>query len=305
MTSIVRIVWRLSGITLALAAFASGAAAQSARHVLLLDTVNASHEIVVLADLLPGDAPAKLRARALGITVVNSPLPGITRMLRRSALLQKLKSAPDLLQQLEIPDRIMIRRESRELTRDEVFRTIRGILEQNHFPQASQLTPETIQMAVPVHLTRADSGLRVLNMKLDPASGTAFFQVWPSKEPKIRPFDVPVILQPGISAWDPAIQPGRSVQFDATGTEVPRRENHHPAASKTTGRKAHQPEPPPLVTPGQIAMILLQGNGMQVHTYVLPLERGALGETIHVRSGTTGRVFLAQVMAHNFLQAAF
>jgi hypothetical protein len=305
MTYMGQIVRRLSVMTLELAAIAAGVGAESARHVRLLDAVTASHDSVALADLLPGDAPAKLRARVSSITVANSPQPGITRMLQRSTLLQKLKSTPDLLQQLEIPDWIVIRRESRELTRDEVFRTIRGTLEQNHFPQALQLTPEAIRMAVPVHVTQANSGLRVLRMNLDPESGTIIFQLWPSQEPKIHPFDVSVILQPGITAWNSAIQPGRSVQFDTMGKEVPQRENHHFATAKTTVRTGHKPDTPPLVTPGQIAVILLQGNDMQVYTYGLPLERGALGDTIRVRSESTGRVFLAQVMAHNSLQAAF
>ena len=305
MTDLIRTARALSVMAFMVAAFGGGLRAQSTRPVRLLDTAIAAHDTIVLEELLPNDTSAKLRARASHVTLGNSPLPGISRVLGQSTLLRLLKSSPDLLQQLEIPARIMILRESRELTRQEIFRSIRDALAQNHFLHGWQLTPESIRMAGPVYVTQANSRLKVLRMSVDPASGTVFFKLWPSQEPKIHPFDVSISLQPGISAWDEILHGGGSIQLDSIGNQVPQQKNRQRAPSNKSAHKPPSLDTAPLVMPGQVATILLLGDGVRVQTYGLPLERGALGQAIRVRNAATGRILVAQVIARNYVQAAF
>jgi flagella basal body P-ring formation protein FlgA len=60
-----------------------------------------------------------------------------------------------------------------------------------------------------------------------------------------------------------------------------------------------------LVSPGEQATLVLRSDALRMTADVVPLERGTMGQRVHVRVMDTGKIFSAQVDGRAHLELNF
>ena len=279
------------GLALALGA---GARAESIARVRLFARARVDAASVTLADLLPAAAPGGMRSRAARIVLGAAPLAGSPRRFSREEIARRL--GPELAGEIEIPASVVVERRARELSREEVFAAIRWKIEEKGFANAAALGPGDMRLGMPVMVTTADPGLRVLGMKFDPVLHLAVFRLWTAKEQQVRPFDVMVRPVDGLGAWLGRAN-GGARQFEAPAQVAER--------VAAIARRERRPRGKPLVMALRTASLVLVSGTMEIHTTVEALEPGYLGRVIRVRMTNTRQVLRAKVVGTDCLEAGF
>jgi hypothetical protein len=245
---------------------------------------------VLLSDLLPATAPESLRERASEIGIGAAPLPGNTRFLEREAIESQVGSNVGILSEVSIPERIIVRTDSRPITVNEVFETIRAALAQKGLISAGTLRPEDILLESQILVAPGDSGLQVMRMDLDHGLRRARFLLWPSRSPKVIPFFATAKLEGDLSGlqYRATADPGHIANTRAIVPAVAR-----PAKAEI------------LVGQGERATLLLHSEVLRMFVDVVSLERGTLGQQIRVRMADTGKVLNARVDGRSHLEVTF
>ena len=268
-----------------------GAATNAMRlpRIELLREVRVVGANVLLSDLLPVNAGVSLRARAGEISLGAAPQPGNTRVLERSGVLENIGASQDVAEEIVVPERIMVSRDARPITLQEVFAAIRGALDHGGISVAANLQPEDILLQAQVLVEPGDAGLEVLRSDFDTAMKRGRFLLWASHDPKVLPFFVAVRF-----AGDPRLA--------VPVTQL----------NRTSGGKPDLPRVPVvlangevLVFPGKQATLLLHSDALLLMADVIPLERGILGQRVQVRVVDTGKIFRAQVDGRAHLELNF
>jgi Chaperone for flagella basal body P-ring formation len=281
----------IAGAALGLALSASGEVRGRVRAVHL---VRVKADSVTLADFLPAGTPQGVRSRAARIVLGAAPLAGSPRRFSREEIERRL--GPELAGEIEIPASVVVERRARELSREEVFGAIRAALGKKGFANAAGLHLADVELGMPVMVTEADPGLRVLGMRFDPVLQLAIFRLWTANEHEIRPFDVIVRPVDGLGAWlDTADGGARRMQARARIAERAAR----------MARRMWRPRGKPLVMALRMASLVLVSGTMEIHTTAEALEPGYLGQVIRVRMTNTRQVMRAKVVGTDYLEAGF
>jgi hypothetical protein len=129
--------------------FAAVATAGSVqRRVQIPKLVQVEGEKLRLSDLLPPDAPPDLGEICRRINLGNAPLPGSPRVISRPQIVAPLREFPSALQQLEIPDRIIITRKRRRLSAAEILTAIETFMaEEGLNGSVAEACPPTVAHA--------------------------------------------------------------------------------------------------------------------------------------------------------------
>jgi hypothetical protein len=270
--------------------FAASTNAVRIPRIELLREVRVTGTGVLLSDLLPVDAGISLRARAGEISLGAAPQPGNTRVLERSGVLENIGASRDVAAEVAVPERIMVSRDSRPITVQEVFAAIRNALEHSGISAAAELHPEDILLQTQVLVGPGDAGLEVLRSDFDTGLKRGRFLLWPAHDPKVLPFFV-------------------AVRFTGNSTTAA----FHSITEMN--RIANRPDLPPvsvalakaevLVSPGEQATLILHSDALRMIADVVPLERGTMGQRVRVRVVETGKTFSAQVDGRAHLELKF
>ncbi len=281
----------LMGTAIAIVTFSEGSAhASRIPRIELLREVSVTGTRVLLSDLLPTSAPGSLRARAALISMGAAPQPGSTRILERDAVERQVSGSEEMLAEVSVPERIMVSRDSRPITLNEVFEAIRIALKQNGIPAAATLQPQDVLLETQIFVGPGDSGLQVMRMDLDRGLRRARFLLWPSRSPRVLPFFVTVQL-----AGELPLAPLRP----------PREFGRFLQDSVTTAVAARPAKPEILVAPGERATLTLRSEALRIFADVISLERGTLGQQVRVRMVDTGKIFNALVDGRAHLEVKF
>jgi hypothetical protein len=280
----------IAGAALGLALSASGEVRGRVRAVHL---VRVEADSVTLADFLPAGTPQGVRSRAARIVLGAAPLAGSPRRFSREEIERRL--GPELAREIEIPASVVVERRARELSREEVLGAIRAALGKKGFADAAELHVADVQLGMPVMVTAANPGLRVLGMKFDPALHLAIFRLWTAKEREIRPFDVMARPVGGLGAW-------LGTTDGARGMEA---RDRAAARAAMMARRERRPQGKPLVMALRMASLVLVSGTMEIHTTAEALEPGYLGQVIRVRMTSTRQVMRAKVVGADCLEAGF
>ena len=257
---------------------------------------------VRLSDLLPPDAPAELSEIGARVILGETPLIASQRVISKAQIEGKLREFPSLLEQLELPDRLIITCKRRRLSSPEIWTAIEDFLARRGLPA---LAPEAclapngensplfdpaavrpghqqcgvggLQLQAPVFVTKLDPGLEVKFMEPDRVRRRLRFLLWTAHEPQVLPFYVTVEKLSTTAAWP--TQTSRSVR---------------PAAAPAVV----------LVPMGRPARLVVETAALRFTLLVSPLESGVQGQVIRVRNLDTQRVIVAQVVGVGLLQAA-
>lgn len=262
----------------------------TAAEIPLLENAEVSGDVIVLADLLPQDAPRLLRESATGISLGRAPQAGASRRILRSDVLASLASLADPKVDFFVPEVITVQRAARPLTREEVYAAIQKTLSKNALG-LPPILPEDISMGTTVLVPDGPANLEVTEVTYDEFIGSARFRLWSRSAPGVHPF------------FATARVPKPSVK-DVLGSLA------KPAATPDPGKLAatdhpRAPAPAVLVEPGQSALLHLYSNDTNIFLVVNPRQQGHLGDIVRVQLMSTGRVFSARVVGSGALEAAF
>jgi len=253
--------------------------------------IQVESEALKLSDLLPPDAPGEVIDVCRRVLLGNAPLPSSLRVVSRVQIADSLRDFPSTLEQLEMPDRVIVTRKRRRLSTAEILTAIETSLskESRHGLQMSKL--EGLYLQAPVYVTKADPGLRVKRLEPDRVERKTRFLLWTSKEPGMLPFYVTVEGLPermGWSAGSPLLLGGDSARGTASSSELPQRVTLSPAV---------------LVTRGEPAKLVFETATLRMTALVTPLESGVQGQIIRVRNQDTHRELKAEVIGKGLLEA--
>lgn len=248
----------------------------------LLRSAQVSQGKITLADLLPAFSPSSLHESAAHVSLGAAPQPGSARALTSEQIERQLRNTPDILAQLEIPDRILVTRTYRALSRSEIVRALEEALKAEGFGESTLLKEKDFSLQAPVLVTRDDSGLKATRVEYDRLQHKAVFRLWTSNEPAILPFYVTIDDFPGAESLA-----GRSLA---------------PGVGRVATGSAQSPV---LARPGKPARLVAEGPNFRFSTIVVPLQQGRKGQLIRVREKGTRRLLKARVVSEGLLQAQF
>lgn len=245
---------------------------------------------VLLSDLLPAGAGISLRARAGEISLGAAPQPGNTRVLERGAVLENIGTSQEVAEEIAVPERIIISREARPITVQEVFAAIRNALELSGISAAASLHPEDILLQTQVLVRPGDAGLEVLRSDFDRGLKRGRFLLWPSHDPKVLPFLVAVRF---------------AGNAPLAGLSAGKEQSRAVSQNGLFSVPARRAKAEILVSPGEQATLLLHSDALRMIADVVPLEGGTMGQQVHVRVVDTGKIFSAQVDGRAHLELNF
>ena len=164
------------------------------------------------------------------------------------------------------------------LTRDEILSAIEHALDLNRLHTARPLTVSDLSPFADVAVASSTPELRVTQIEAD-ATGRAFRAlIWTVDEPKTPPFWVSV-----------------KAQFVPVGPRIAASSAPDTARDSTSARI--------LVSAGERSTIVVEGNGFRIQATGIALDRGALGQTVRVRTLATGQIIKARVTGEHLLSA--
>lgn len=282
--------------------------------VALLGEAQVQGESIYLSDLLAGESAA-MREAARKIRVAAAPPPGGTVILAGAKVAGLLagetlrgKMATDGAEGMFVPPQILVRRFGRRLGREEVVSAIFAALGANGIPEASGLRPEDIHFEAPVTVSSLDAKLEVRRMDFDPALRQARFLLASAADKRALPFLVTAGLRPEAPV-DTARHTGSGAPPSVPVAGSGRAMFSRTAAAENDGRTAVDAVPPAaavlMVEPKKPASLHVFSGSMQMYLGVLPLDRGALNETVRVRVPSTGRILRGRVIGPGQLEAQF
>jgi Chaperone for flagella basal body P-ring formation len=260
----------------------------------LLGEVNVRGESVFLSDLLARPIPPAIRDAAQNIRVGDAPSLGTTVILsgeKIAALLKNERSLRGITQGIDVPPQIVVSRLGRRITREEVVTIIQKALDRNPIPESSGLDWEGVHFSAPV-VTATDAKLEVRRVDFDGAMQQAQFLLACDADKRIPPFLVTAQLRRN-SANTADVPAPPSISVRVRTAEEPRTESLASGSGDA------------MVQPGKLANLHVVSGTMQMQLSVLPLEKGALGETVRVRVPGNGKVLRGRVTSAGWLEAQF
>jgi hypothetical protein len=272
------------------ASFGGSTNAMRVPRIELLSEVRVTEADVLLSDLLPPGARVSLRARAKEITLGSAPLPGNTRVLARSGILENISASREVAEEVNVPERIVGSRNARAITVEEVCAAIRNALARSGFSEAAELNPGDILFQSQILVGPGDAGLEVLRSDFDAGLKRGRFWLWASNRPKVLPFVVAVRF--------PGSLPPAGLHAASELSRARSASDMRPVVERTAKADV-------LVSAGEQATLLLHSSSFRMMADVVALERGTMGQRIRVRVLETGKIFSAQVDGHAHLEVNF
>jgi hypothetical protein len=242
--------------------------------------VQVGGDTVKLSDLLPPDAPGELGEICRQVILGDAPFATSQRVISRVQIEQQLREFPSTLQQLEIPERVIVTRKRRRLSSAEILTAIETCLGRGGSGGLQAPDLNGLKLQAPVFVTKPDPGLKVRSVDSDPLLRKTRFLLWTSEEPQMLPFYVTI---GGTFA-------GRSPRVTADKGKSTRQATSSPMV---------------LVARGKSAKLIVETPTLRMTALVTPLESGVQGQLICVRNQDTQRVLRAEVVGAGLLQVQF
>lgn len=245
---------------------------------------------IYLSDVLPKSAPEQLRLAAEEILVGQSPRPGSIRILSNQTI-EALLEGEEVLDKLEVPEQIVIRRSGRPITKQEVVEAIQNALRNNKDLTQLVINPANIRFNAMVLVSTPKPDLEVRKIEIDRALHQMNFWLVSRTDPATLPFLV--MARPDIARSNP----------DLAAAEFPRGAEEA-LLNPRIARDARRPAV--IVESGKAAQLhLVSGKTTEMFLTATALEKGSLGQCIRVRLESTGRVLEAEVVGPGRLEAEF
>ncbi len=257
----------------------------------LLAEVRVAGESIYLSDLLPSQTPPEIRDATGKISLGAAPQPGGTLIFSGEKIAGLVPEAAR--NEILIPPQVVVHRSDRLLTRAEVVAALRASLQSTRLPGASNMEPEDVHFSAPVHVSSADARLEVRRIDFDATLKQARFLLASAADRRALPFLVTAGLRSNTQNTS-----GDSGQILSAPQNLAGG-NREAYSAKVSSEEI------PLVEPRRLARLHVSSGSMQMLLDVVPLERGALHETVRVRLPGSGKILRGQVIAPGQLEAQF
>jgi hypothetical protein len=294
-----------------------GAAGSFQPRVRIPSIVEVQGETIRLADLLPPGAPTELGQIGARIVLGDSPLPASQRIFSKNQIELQLREYPSILEELELPQRLIIRCKQRRLSADEIRTAIESFLDAEGLPNLRTPNQDALNFQAPVFVTKDDPGLKVIRLEPDRVRRQVRFLLWTSKEPQVLPFYVTAEALPKSPAREsliplevgPEANPRGNLErlwkAEAEGLAALQRGGRYGVVGQKAALGLQLALPPVLlVMRGKAAKLVLETQSLRMTALVTPLESGSKGQIIRVKNPDTQRVFRAEVVGAGLLAAA-
>lgn len=248
----------------------------------LREAVEVNHPIVLLADLLPADAPAPIRKEAAALELCRAPQPGSVRILREEQILASITRHTDLARRLVMPPQVTIRYSSWPIKEASVRDAISEFL---HKHGSNAALPDAARLDLPEFASAREENceLQVTQLQWDRPRQAIEVRLRCSKRWSCSSFVAHVVL--------PKSLPEEWLSSLLRTMAIP--EKTAPDATQ-----------PPLVARGKGATLILEDAMMRISVPVICLEPGLLNQRIRVFDKHSRRVFLAKVVGDHLLHAS-
>jgi hypothetical protein len=286
--------------------------------VQIKDVAQVEGETVRLSDLLPPDAPSELGEICTRIILGNSPFPASQRVISKDQIEQQLREFPSTLEQLEIPDRVVVTRKRRRLSSAEILTAIETFMAAEGLHDLRTASLSGLNLRAPVFVAEPDPGLEVERVEADRVERKTRFLLWAAKEPQVLPFYVTIEGLLETAAWasshneqtsDGSVAAGSQLERHKTGEDLtdfpalPGGSSPRVTAHKGGPTRQAMSSSAVLVAAGKPARLVVETATMRMTALVTPLESGVKGQLIRVRNLDTQRAFEAEVVGVGLLQA--
>jgi hypothetical protein len=206
-----------------------------------------------------------------------------------------------LLDEIQVPERILVRRAGRLITKEEVTKAIQSTLLHNEEFSKLTVTTANVRFAAAVLVSAENADLQVTRIEVDHTLQQLNFWLVSGADTGILPFLVMVRPQ-GASSILAGLEDDASAQ--ESGTE------NKPGSLESVLFRRHlahaKQRSVAIVEPGKTAQLhLISGKTTEMFLPATALERGSLGQQIRVRLEASGRVMEAQVVGPGRLEAEF
>jgi hypothetical protein len=259
---------------------------QSGDAIHLRETVEVNHEIVLLSDLLPTDAPTLIWKAGATLELCRAPQPGSVRILRAEQILASIASREDLVQQLVMPARVTIRYYGWPIKEANVRDAIAEFL-RNHGSDGALPDNATLVLPESLAANEKDFQLQVTHMQWDVQRQAIEVRLRCSRRWSCGSFLArAVFAEPLAELWRNGLP--RAMSVDST---------RHPETAPDPGY-------PLLVARGKPATLILDNAMTRISMPVICLEPGGLKQRIRVFDKRSRQVFLAEVVGDHLLHAS-
>lgn len=257
---------------------------KSSSPIQLLDVVEVNHPMVVLADLLPRDAPPAMRAASSTIALCPAPQPGSVRILRSEQVMTVMTAHTDLPRRVVAPPTVIVRSCGWPIRKADVRDAISRYLRAH----GSSSLPDMGMLELPPFLaaTAQNVQLQVTHLQLDSRQQAMEARVRCSNRKSCASFLAHVVL-PQSADWPAELV--RTISANSAAIS---------ATSLPVVARA------PLVARGKTATLILEDATMRISIPVICLEPGLLNQRIRVVDRRSRRVFLAEVIGDHLLRAS-
>lgn len=271
----------------------------------LLDSVKVSSATVTLADLIPADAPASVRAAAQAIVLGSAPQAGISRIISQAELAALLSRSPLTPPGLVLPRQVVIKRDIPLVSSRALLAVIQSALKNHPEFDAGSLTASQITLPLPIY-ARADESMAVDAIEQDASGRELRFRIRFLREPQRPAFFVmaPVQVNLPVLVATRSLRAGETIEAGDLRAVNPRDQLD---AQKLVGFKLRLNAPAgtavprtlltpaPLVVAGRPATMTLRGNGYTLTSTVIALQSAAMGQIVTVRNPRTRAIAEARV----------
>jgi hypothetical protein len=252
--------------------------------VVLLADVQVQGDAILLANLLPPDAPRAISDAAGKITLGSAPQNGTPRQFSNDAIIAAIQDAGLRPASFVVPLTVTVHRTARPVTLLDIWPAIQSFLEKHPVHALRNLQPSDLTLTASVAISGNNNRLAVTRLTFDAALHRANFCLRIQNVPGAQRFEVTARI-----SSSPAGRARRGFQQASTSGDAP--------DSSASGMV--------LVDPRQSAHLRLHSPDSEMLLAVQPLQRGHLGETIRVRLRPCGKTLQARVVGQNALDAVF
>jgi hypothetical protein len=252
-------------------------AAEGRALVRLCERAGVAGETIRLSDFLPPENSAAIRDQAAAIELGRTPLLGSTRYFLREEVEQALREHRGLLEQISIPERIVVFRTGWAISTDLVRHAISDFLAAGNLG-AVWFVPSQLKVIGEPAATRNGPELKVKSVEQDKLRGEIRFVISCAQRKECGMF-LATMPEPK--------------DFSASLRDRPR-------SSAILPKISHQEI---LVRAGKPVMLSMHDGSINISLRVICLDRGSLGQTIRVRDAAGTRIFHARVVGASAVQA--
>jgi len=245
--------------------------------IALLSEAIVTSDAIMLSRLLPENSSQVLKMWAEKVSLGTSPNVGFERRLGRLVIAEAIRTAVSSGADFAIPEMVVVRRQGRAISREEICEILRHELATRGSPQSAEINVEDVELQSTWEIPGGAKGIRLKELVADPLLGRTRFRLrWVGSS-----------SAPELYGW---------LRLKANDSKT---------ISKTAGDATDELAVKPIVVANRLALLFLHSQNSETLMRVRVLQPGRLGDSIRVRIPANGHTLMARVVGQDRLDLSF